>query len=176
MEKAIYFKCSCFTCMHAQSCLPLCDPLDCSMPDSPVHGIFKARILEWVAISSSTGSFWPRDWTRVFCIICIGKQILYQCTTWEAPQTLKIVSSSSLGSSLYILCLSSLKSQLFWNWKIFFPASFMLWRKVDKIIMYNMIMFFFFCFMNDILYWSFSTSFVIPYYAFETSPVMIPSF
>ena len=37
-------------------------------PDSSVHGISQARILEWVAISSSRGSSWPRDWTWVFCI------------------------------------------------------------------------------------------------------------
>ena len=37
----------------AQSCLTLCDPMDCSLPGSSVNGIFKARILEWVAISFS---------------------------------------------------------------------------------------------------------------------------
>ena len=42
-----------YSCMHAQSCLSLCDPTDCSPPDSFVHGIFLARILEWNAISSS---------------------------------------------------------------------------------------------------------------------------
>ena len=36
----------------AQSCLTLCDPMDCSLPGSSVHGIFQARILEWVAIPS----------------------------------------------------------------------------------------------------------------------------
>ena len=43
------------------------DPLDCSLPDSSLHGIFQARILEWVAISSSRGSSWPRDWACVSC-------------------------------------------------------------------------------------------------------------
>ena len=41
-------------CVHdqmLQSCLTLCDPMDCSPPDSSVHGILQARILEWVAIS-----------------------------------------------------------------------------------------------------------------------------
>ena len=37
----------------AQSCPPLCDPMDCSLPGSSVHGIFKARVLGWVAISFS---------------------------------------------------------------------------------------------------------------------------
>ena len=48
-----------------QSCLTLCNPVDCSLPGSSVHGIFQARILEWVAISFSRGSSWPRDWTWV---------------------------------------------------------------------------------------------------------------
>ena len=37
----------------AQSCLTLCDPMDCSLPGSSVHGIFKARVLEWGAIAFS---------------------------------------------------------------------------------------------------------------------------
>ena len=81
-------------CMHAcsvvQSCPTFCDPMDCSPPDSSVHGIPPARILEQVASSSSRGSSWLRD---RMCISCIGRQILYYCTTWEAqgkmdePQT-----------------------------------------------------------------------------------------
>ena len=39
----------------------LCDPMDCSLPGSFVHGIFQARVLEWVAISFSRGSSQPRD-------------------------------------------------------------------------------------------------------------------
>ena len=35
----------------AQSCLTLCDPMDCSLPGSSVHGIFQARVLEWVAVA-----------------------------------------------------------------------------------------------------------------------------
>ena len=49
----------------AQSCPTLCNPKDCSPPGSSVHGIFQARVLEWVAISFSRGSSQPRDWTRV---------------------------------------------------------------------------------------------------------------
>ena len=43
--------------LHAQSCLTLCDPIDCSPPASSVRGISQARILEWVASSSSRGIF-----------------------------------------------------------------------------------------------------------------------
>ena len=52
-----------------QSCLTLCDPMVCSLPGSYVHGIFQARILEWVAISFSRKSSQPRDWTRVSRIV-----------------------------------------------------------------------------------------------------------
>ena len=51
-----------------QLCPTLCYPVDYSPPDSSVRGIFQARILEWVAISFSRRSSWPRDWTWVFCI------------------------------------------------------------------------------------------------------------
>ena len=44
-----------FACVHAQSCLTLCNPMDCILPGSSVHGIFQA-ILEWVAISYFSGS------------------------------------------------------------------------------------------------------------------------
>ena len=59
-------------------------PVDCSLPSSSVHGVSQARILEWVAISISRGSFWPRDQTY---ISCIGRQILYHWATREAPIT-----------------------------------------------------------------------------------------
>ena len=49
-------------------CPTLCDPVDCSPPGSSVHGIFQARVLEWVAISFSKGSSQCRDWNWVSCI------------------------------------------------------------------------------------------------------------
>ena len=52
----------------AKSCPTLWDPMDCSPPGSSVYGIFQARILEWVAFSSSKGSFLPRYQTWVSCI------------------------------------------------------------------------------------------------------------
>ena len=53
----------------AQSCPTLCNPMDCSLPGSFVHGIFQARILEWVAISFSRRSSQPRDQTQVLQIV-----------------------------------------------------------------------------------------------------------
>ena len=51
-----------------QSCPTLCNPKDCSLPSSSVHAVLQARILEWVAISFSSGSSQLRDWTQVSCI------------------------------------------------------------------------------------------------------------
>ena len=89
-------------CSVTQSYLTLWNLKDCNPPGSSVHGISQARILEWVAISYSEGSF--RGWTQISCIPCIGWQILCHCTTWEAPlikQTYK-----ALASLLRSLCLS----------------------------------------------------------------------
>ena len=52
----------------AWSHLALCNPMDYSLPGFSVHGILQARIVEWVAVPSSRGSSWPRDWTQVSCI------------------------------------------------------------------------------------------------------------
>ena len=49
----------------AQSCMTLCDPMDCSLPGFSVYGIHQARILEWVDISCSRGSSRPGDGTHV---------------------------------------------------------------------------------------------------------------
>ena len=66
------------TCMHAcpviQSCLTLCDFMDCSPPGSSVHGIFQARILEWVAISHLQGIFLTQG----------SKKLLLWLLPWQA--------------------------------------------------------------------------------------------
>ena len=59
-----------------QLCSTLCDPMDCSLPGSSVHGILQARILEWIAMLSSRGSSQPTDQTWVSYISCIGRQVL----------------------------------------------------------------------------------------------------
>ena len=62
------YVCVC-VCVCAQLCPTLCNPMDYSCPPvSSVHGIFQARILEWVAILFSRGSSWPRDWTHISCV------------------------------------------------------------------------------------------------------------
>ena len=76
----------------AQSCLTLCDPMDCSLPGPFVHGIFQARVLVWVTISFSRGSSWPRDRTWVSCIAG-------QCLTiWATREAQTVVPLSSVQS------------------------------------------------------------------------------
>ena len=61
-------------CSVTHRCPTLCNPMACSLPGSSVHGIIPAKILEWVAISSSRDLFDP----GIFCESCIGRQMLYQ--------------------------------------------------------------------------------------------------
>ena len=55
----------CAVCSATQSCLTPCHPMDCSLPGSSVHDVSQARVVPWVTISYSRGSFHPRDWTHV---------------------------------------------------------------------------------------------------------------
>ena len=98
-------------CVHVkliQSCLTLCNPMDCSPPGSSVHGIFQARLLEWVAMPSSRGSSLSRDRTRVSCM---GKQIPYH---WRHLDSCSVGSLSvprvCSWSSYHQLCVNLLFS------------------------------------------------------------------
>ena len=70
----------------AQSCLTLCNYMDCSQLGSSVHGILQARIMEWVGILFSRRSSWPRDQTQVSCIV--GRFFTIWATR-EAPKEQK---------------------------------------------------------------------------------------
>ena len=74
----------------AQSCSTLCNPMDCSLPGSSFHGIFQARVPEWVAFSFSTGSSQPRHRTRV-------SRIAGRCFTLWATKS--VCSAGDLGST-----------------------------------------------------------------------------
>ena len=88
----------------AQSCLTLCDPMDCNLPGSSVHGIFQVRILEWVAISSSKGSSQPRDQT------CLSLRLLH----WQLD--------SLLSEPFCLVSDSKLFSKESWSSSFFFPS------------------------------------------------------
>ena len=82
--------CTCTT--SVQLCPTLCKPMDCSPPGSSVHGVLQARILEWVAMPSSRGSYPPRDQTQVSYVSCTGKRVLYHQCHLGSPRTTKIES------------------------------------------------------------------------------------
>ena len=83
----------------AQSCLTLCDSMDCSPPGFSTHGVFQARILEGVAISLSRGSSPHRDWTQVFHIE--GRHFtLWATREWECHSIAAAAAAKSLQSCL----------------------------------------------------------------------------
>ena len=115
------------------SCVQLCDSRDRSPPSTSVHGTLQARILDWAAISSTRGSSWPRDWTQVSRVSCIGRQIFfffYCWDTWEAhdnwisptDQRTEQTESESTGG----LCTSG------GNSNVADGARFHTWEKVVK--------------------------------------------
>ena len=77
-------------CVCIQWYPALCDLMDCGPPGSSVHRISQARILDWVAISFSRGSSWPRDQTHISCISYIGRWILYQLNHLGSPPYVQI--------------------------------------------------------------------------------------
>ena len=92
----IFFNLLCILCMRActhakllQLCPTLCDPMDCSPPGSSVHGIFQARTLEWVAISSSRGSSQPRDQTTSLASPALAGRFFTTWATWELYSNFK---------------------------------------------------------------------------------------
>ena len=75
--------------VRAQAYLTLCNPMCCSPPGSSVHRIYQARILEWVAISSSRGSSFLRDWIQISCLL--------NCQADSLPLSHQVVHVWSLG-------------------------------------------------------------------------------
>ena len=68
------------------------NPMDCSPPGFFFHGISLAKILEWVVISFSRGSSWPRDGS---CVSCISRQILFHWTNWEAHIKVNLIDNKT---------------------------------------------------------------------------------
>ena len=87
------YKKSVCVCLVTQSCLTFCNPMGFSLPNSSVHEVFPASILEWVAISSSWGSSLSRDWKYISCVSFIGRWILYHCATWELYNNITLINT-----------------------------------------------------------------------------------
>ena len=88
--------------------------------------MFQARKLEWVAISSSRGSYQSRDWTHVFWGSCISRRVLYHGATWEAilehlllqPHLSRspVMWPQTPGPGTVRARLSELSPPRIWNW------------------------------------------------------------
>ena len=106
----------------------LCNPMGCSLPGSSVHWISQSRILEWVAISFSRGSSWPRDKTHISCVSCIGRQIIYHQCHPRSLQLFMIVSYDPW----YFCELSCNFSLLYSNFTNLSPLPFLLGEEKAK--------------------------------------------
>ena len=95
-NNSIYTTVCMFSGSYVSNSLQPCSPLRSSL-----CGIFQARILKWVAISSSRRSSWPRDWTHISCASCIGRRILYHWATREALFSYSVQFSSVAQSCLW---------------------------------------------------------------------------
>ena len=108
--------------------LTLCDHIDCSLTGSSVHGILQARILEWVAISSSKAPSQPRDWALVSYVSCIGRWILYHWATWEATKVIGILEG--ILYSFVILVVLFIYIYIFIQFKFLFS----IWKQCIKYV------------------------------------------
>ena len=122
--------CTCVCAKSFLSCWTLCHPVDCILPGSSVHGILRARMLEWVAMASSRGSSRPRDCTYISFISCIGRQVLYHyhhlgsplfgSHLWECnrpPNTHGAVMSSDNRLRTVVLAGSGIRGRVSLTWR-----------------------------------------------------------
>ena len=132
-----------------QSCPTLCDPMDCSLPGSSIHGIFQAKVLEWVAIAFSRGSSQPRTRTH---ISCIGRQILYRLSC-EGSTLEFFFFILNYMNCLYVLEINSLSvANIFshsegWLF-VFFMISFAL-QKLLSLISFHCLFLFLFSLLEE---------------------------
>ena len=100
--------CCLLNIMDSQLCPTLCDPMDCSLPGSSVRGIILARVLEWVAISSTRGSSWPRIKPLFPASPALAGKFFTNSITWEADnfpcgavgKELRVISSPTVPALL----------------------------------------------------------------------------
>ena len=111
-----------------QSCLILWDPMNCSLPGSPIHGILQARILlERVAMTSSRISSWPRPNQDIYCWaireaqvnICQSFRSFSHARLFVIPWTVAREASLSITNSWSLLKLMSIESMMSSNQLIF---------------------------------------------------------
>ena len=120
-----------------QSCLILCNPINCSLPGSSAHGILQARILEWVATPSSRGSSQLIDQTHLSCIFCIACGFFTHQATREAQlgslaKVLELLTKEPgletlvFSSKPRLLCYRCLPDDTFLNFHFLFLLTYIL--------------------------------------------------
>ena len=99
-----YLVVDCACVLSHFSCVRLCDAMDHSLAGSLVHGILQARTQEWIVMSSSMAWIsWPRNWTHVSYISCVGRLIVYYQSHLGSP-VVHSVQFSSVAQSCLTLC------------------------------------------------------------------------
>ena len=101
-----------------QLCLTLCNPMDCSLPGSSVHGILQAGILERFAISFSSGSSCLRDWNLTSSVFYSSGQLLSCIRLFANPWTAASQASTSIFNSRSLLKFMSIESVMPSNYLI----------------------------------------------------------
>ena len=91
-----------------KSCPILCNPMDCSLPGSSVHGILQARVLEWVATSFSRGIFLTQGSNPGFPGSSVHGILQARVLEWESIKTLKRTFKLSTASELYLLSIKEM--------------------------------------------------------------------
>ena len=113
-------------CSVSQPYPTLCNPMDYSLPGSSVHAIFQARILEWVGISSSRGSPWPRkiSWDASLASLAWAGGFFATIATWDAqvnvlwlnPKSFLTVSGQCFLTLQWVVNPSYSNSQWTFSW------------------------------------------------------------
>ena len=85
LSRLMDLKCSTGCVLVSQSCLTLCNPMDCSSPGSSVHGMLQVRILEWVASPSSRDLADPGVQPELLMSPTFSGGFFTTSATWEAP-------------------------------------------------------------------------------------------
>ena len=109
-----------------QSCLTLCDPMDCSLPGSSIRGIFQARILEWTAVSFSRRFSRPRDWTQVshtvgrHFTVWATREVQVYIELWKSLEiSYKVTLPFCILSSNVWVSVAPHPYHVIWNWQLF---------------------------------------------------------
>ena len=100
-----------WTAAQSLICAWLCDPMDCSPLGSSVHRILQVRILEWISISYSRGSSWPRDQMHISWVSCSCRRILYQLHHLGSPLCANVCILSHFSGVWLFVTLWTIVSQ-----------------------------------------------------------------